>query len=131
MMRTTMLSLTYVALLAAMAVPAVAGQYLVKSKGGPVGAATTPQETIKSLEDILPSFDAIIKLQADKKILAGGIPIGSRSWIFIVEASSTDAVDKLIRDLPLWFMYNWKVVPLQSFDARAKMERSNLKALKK
>ncbi len=87
-------------------------------------------DRVETLEWVLPSFDALIKLEADNKV-TGGIPAGSRSWVFIVEADSTDEVDKLLRGLPFWFAYDWKVIPLQSFEGRAKMERSNLAKLKK
>ncbi len=129
-MRKTIIVLAFTALLAVTASPVFAGQYLVKSKGGAIGRAE-PADAAETLEWVLTSFDALIKLEADKKIVAGGIPAGSRGWVFVVEASSPDEVDKLIRDLSIWSAYEWKVIPLQSFSERAKMERANLKKLKK
>jgi hypothetical protein len=36
-----------------------------------------------------------MKLQEEKKIIAGGLPIGDRALVFIVEASSNDEVKSL------------------------------------
>jgi len=66
-----------------------AGQYLVVGSGGPGFAS--PEEAVKVLEGtILPSFDQLIRLEKEKKILAGGLPVGDRAFAFIVEASSNE-----------------------------------------
>ncbi len=76
-------------------------------------------------------FDALMKLETDKKILAGGLPVGDRALVFILEAASHEEVDQLLRDLPAWGVLKWVVTPLQSFDGRAKMERSIVEEIKK
>jgi hypothetical protein len=72
-----------------------------------------------------------MKLQEEKKIIAGGLPIGDRALVFIVEASSNDEVDKLLRSLPAWGALKWKVTALESFAGRAAQEREILNELKK
>ena len=104
--------------------------YLVVGSEGP--GFTSPEEAIQILEKgILPTFDALMKLQEEKKIIAGGLPIGDRAFVFIVEASSNDEVDKLLRSLPAWGALKWKVTALQSFAGRAAQEREILNELKK
>lgn len=104
-------------------------KYLVTGSEGPGFAS--PEETIQVLEQvIIPSFDALIKLEAQKKILAGGLPVGDRAFVCIVEASSNDEVDQLLRGLPMWGALKWKVTPLQSFEGRATQERQIVKQLK-
>ena len=50
-------------------------------------------ETAEVLENIiLPTFDTLVKLEGDKKILAGGLPVGDRAFVFIVEAASNEEV---------------------------------------
>ncbi|MFQ5769389.1 MAG: muconolactone Delta-isomerase family protein [bacterium] len=104
--------------------------YLVVGSQGP--GFTSPEEAIQILEKgILPTFNALLKLQQEKKIVAGGLPIGERALVFIVEASSNEEVDKLLRSLPAWGAMDWKVTALESFAGRAAQEREILNELKK
>jgi muconolactone delta-isomerase len=82
-------------------------------------------------EVILPSFDMLLKLEAEKKILAGGLPVGDRAFVFIVEATSNDEADQLLRNIPMWGSLDWEVTPLQTFAGRAGMERGAIKAVRK
>jgi len=104
-------------------------KYLVIGKDGP--GFTSPEQALGMLEKgILPTLEALIKLEKEGKILAGGLPLGDRAFVFIMEASSHNEVDELIRDLPAWGALKWKVRPLQSFKARADKERSVVKKLR-
>ena len=93
---------------------------------------STPEEALKVLEKgVLPTFDILLKLEAEKRIVAGGLPVGERKLIFILEASSNEEVDQVLRDIPLWGVLKWEVIPLESFEGRAQKERSVLSELKK
>lgn len=60
-------------------------RYLVIGSEGPGFAS--PQETIEVLEKvILPTFETLTKLEADKRIVAGGLPVGERAFVFVAEA---------------------------------------------
>lgn len=108
---------------------AAADLYLVTTTEGPGFAA--PDEVIAVLENgILPTFAALADLQKRGKIVAGGLPAGSRTLILIMEAESHDEVDRLLRDLPAWGVFSWTVKPLQSLGGRADMEREILRELK-
>lgn len=92
----------------------------------------SPQEAVEILEKtILPSFEALEKLENEKKILAGGLPVGDRTFVFIVEASTNDEVDQMLRNLPMWGLLTWEVTPLQTFKGRASLERKTIEQLKK
>jgi ABC-type oligopeptide transport system substrate-binding subunit len=104
--------------------------YLVVGSEGP--GFTSPQEAIQVLEKgILPTFDALLKLQEEKKIIAGGLPIGDRALVMVVKASSNQEVDKMLRSLPAWGALKWKVTALESIAGRAAQEREILGQLKK
>jgi hypothetical protein len=104
-------------------------QYLVEGSGGP--GFKSPEETVEVLEGaILPGFDHLVRLQAEKKILAGGLPIGERAFVFIIEAASNDEADQLVRGIPFWGALQWKVTPLQSVEGRAGIERAVVKEIK-
>jgi hypothetical protein len=105
-------------------------RYLVSGSEGPGFAS--PEEAIAVLEKgILPTFDALKKLEADKKIVAGGLPVGDRAFVFIAEAASNEELDQILRGIPAWGVLKWHVTPLQSFAGRAVQEREVLKQLKK
>ena len=53
-------------------------KYLVIGSEGPGFAS--PEQAVEILEKvILPTFDALITLEVEKKILAGGLPVGARA----------------------------------------------------
>ena len=104
-------------------------KYLVTGTGGPGFAS--PDESLNVLENIvLPSFDMLIKLEKDKNIQAGGLPVGDRAFVFIMDASSNEEVDRLLRGIPMWGALEWEVTPLQTFEGRAAQEREEIKRLK-
>ena len=105
-------------------------KYLVIGSGGPGFAS--PEEAVEVLKKIiLPSFDQLIGLEKKKKILAGGLPVGERAFVFIAEASSNEELDQMLRKLPMWGSLDWEVTPLQTFSGRAAQERSIVKKLRK
>jgi hypothetical protein len=105
-------------------------KYFVSASGGP--GFGSPEEALKILEKIiLPSFEALIKLEGEKKILGGGLPVGERSFVFIMEASSNEELDEVLRTIPMWGALDWEVTPLTSFAARAAKERKVVKEIRK
>jgi len=105
-------------------------RYLVSGSEGPGFAS--PEEAVEILEEVvLPTFDALRKLEAQKKIVAGGLPVGDRAFVFIAEAASNEELDRLLRSLPAWGVLEWHVTPLQSFAGRAAQERDLVKQFKK
>jgi hypothetical protein len=104
-------------------------QYLVEGTRGPLPPSR--DQAIALLEGVvIPAFEYMKRLKADGKVLAGGLPVGDRAFVCIIEAGSNDEADRIVRNVPTWGVLEWKVTPLQSFEARAEMERQALLALK-
>jgi hypothetical protein len=104
-------------------------QYLVEGRRGPLPAS--PEQALALLEDmVIPGFEYWMKLERDKKILAGGVPVGDRAFVSIIEAASNDEADRIVRDMPFWPVLEWTVTPLQSVAARAEMERAVVQQLR-
>jgi hypothetical protein len=105
-------------------------KYLVFGSGGPGFAS--PEEALRVLENIiLPSFEHLIKLESEKRLIAGGLPVGERAFAFIIEAPSNDELDETLRNIPIWGSMEWKVTPLQTFKGRAEKERAVFEELRK
>jgi hypothetical protein len=103
-------------------------KYLAIGSKGPGSA--TPKEMIEVLEHgILPTFECLMKLEKEKKI-SGGLAVGDRRLIFILEAKSNEEADDLLRSLPAWAVLEWQITPMLSFAARAAEDRKALKQLK-
>jgi hypothetical protein len=105
-------------------------KYLVVASGGPGFASQ--DEAMEILQNVvLPSFNNILQLEKKKKIVAGGLPVGDRAFVFIAEAKSNDELDNMLRGLPMWGSLDWEVTPLQTFSARAKQERQAVREYKR
>jgi hypothetical protein len=104
-------------------------KYLVKGTGGPASASPADMDALLK-NVVLPTFDQLTKLEKEGKI-TGGVPVGDRALVFIIEASSNEEVDNLLRSLPLWGVLEWKVVPLQTFEGRAAIESKIVEGSKK
>jgi hypothetical protein len=105
-------------------------KYFVTGFGGP--GFSTPEEARLVLKDmILPGFEVLMKLEKKGKILAGGLPVGERSFVFIAEASTNEELDQMLRSIPFWGVLEWEVIPLQTFAGRASMERAFLDKMKR
>lgn len=108
---------------------ATADLYMVTTTEGP-GFASNSEAAAVLENGILPLFDQLLALQADKRIVAGGLPVGSRTLYLIVEADSNAEVDQMLRDLGAWGVFSWTVTPLQTLRGRAQMERDIVKQIK-
>jgi muconolactone delta-isomerase len=105
-------------------------RYLVTGSSGQAGA--TPEDMIELLEDmVLPSFEALGKLESENTIIAGGVPVSERAVVFIIDVPSNEELDQILRSLPFWPILEWQVTPLQGFDGRAFQERRMLQQLKR
>jgi hypothetical protein len=105
-------------------------KYLVVASGGPGFAS--PEEAVEVLQDIiLPSFKMLMELEKRGIIVVGGLPVGDRSFVFVVEARSNDELDQMLRKIPMWGELEWEVTALQTFRGRAKQERQAVRELKR
>jgi hypothetical protein len=105
--------------------------YLVIGDYVEPGPLLPPPQVVQMVESIvLPSFEAMEKLEKEKTIVAGGLVSGARSGAFIVEAASNAAVSRILMELPFWGVVKWKVTPLESFGERLAGERKSIERLK-
>ena len=80
-------------------------QYLVEGTRGPL--PPSPEQAIALLEEVvIPAFDYVGRLKAEGKVLAGGLPVGDRAFVCIIEAASNDEVDRIVREMPTWASSN-------------------------
>jgi len=102
--------------------------YLVKFEATGAGAPTTREQAIELLDKlVVPSLE---KLAKEGRIRAGGLLVGARGGVFIIEAKSHDEVTEIVRALPAWGVWNWKVKPLESFAHRADLEKKMVQELR-
>ncbi len=90
-----------------------------------------PQEGIVFIEQfILPTLELCKKLEAEKKIVAGGPLSGAIALSLIVSAESVQELDDVITSLPVWPRMGTTVTPLTTFDGRMQAVRARLEQLK-
>jgi muconolactone delta-isomerase len=91
----------------------------------------TPQEGIVFIEQfILPTLELCKRLEADKRIVAGGPLSGAIALALIVSAESAERLDDLITSLPVWPRMETTVTPLSTFDVRMQAIRARIEQLK-
>ena len=60
---------------------------------------TSPEQAASFLEGIvIPHFEELIKLERDKIILSGGLPVGDRAFVSIIEAKDNHEADRIVRN---------------------------------
>ena len=105
-------------------------KYLVIGEFIDPGPMMAPPQFAQMLEhSILPSLDMLAKWEADKKIM-GGVYVGARKGVFVVEAESNEEVDKMIQSLPFWGLLKWNVSALNTFAARSAQEKTMVEKMK-
>jgi muconolactone delta-isomerase len=82
-----------------------------------------------SRQVVLPTHDALLSLKAEGKILTLGVPVGSRTWLFVVDADSHKELDELLVGLPAWAITETKVTPLHTLEERAENDRRFIERL--
>ena len=93
--------------------------------------ALPPQQMAQLAEElIIPGMEALAKLAAEKKILAGGAFAGASSGVLIIEAASNEELGRLLKGLPFWGLMNIDVTPLQSFEEETAQVRQLVQHLK-
>lgn len=106
-------------------------RYLVTMELIEAATKIAPQQELKHLEQrVIPHDEALMKLEAEKKIMAGGAMVGRRGATFIMEAASNEELSQLLQSLPLWDLEKVDVTPLESFEERVAQNRKKLENLK-
>lgn len=106
-------------------------RFLVTGEYVDPGPLLPPQQLVQMVENlVIPSFEALAKLEDQKKVLGGGIASGARAGAFIVDVASNDELNRLLQELPFWGIVKWTSTPLQSFRDRAKDEKAAMERIK-
>ena len=105
-------------------------KYLVIGEFIDPGPLIAPPQVVQMLEQaVLPSLDMLAKWESEKKI-TGGIYVGDRKGVFVVEAESNEEVDKMIQSLPFWGLLKWNVSALNTFAGRLGQEKVIVERMK-
>jgi len=103
--------------------------YLVEMTFAPFSSPLGPQEVVTFAERFaLPTLEALGKLAASGRILAGGPALASVGFSFIARAATPQELEEMVAGLPLWTRAQTRVVPLGTFESRAATIRDRLKA---
>jgi len=106
-------------------------RYLVTGEYVDPGPLLPPQGVAQLLEQlVIPSAEALAKLEDEKKIVGGGFVAGARSGAFILDVASHDEASRILQDLPFWGVVKWTITPLVGFRERAAEERPRVERLK-
>jgi len=94
------------------------------------GSLATPEAGRAFIEQvILPTLARAERLVAEKKILSGGPVVGRVALRLIMEADSSEQVDRLVTSLPIWPLAETRVTPLISFGERREHVKGLLESL--
>ncbi|HEV2283797.1 MAG TPA: muconolactone Delta-isomerase family protein [bacterium] len=106
-------------------------RYLVTGEFVDAGPLLPPQQVVQLVEQVLlPSIEALAKLEDQKRIVAGGVIAGARAGAFIVEVASNAELNRLLMELPMWGLIKWTTTPLLSFRERAADEKAAIERVK-
>ena len=106
-------------------------RYLVTGEYVDPGPLLPPDQLVQMVEQmVLPSFDALAKLEEQRKVLGGGIVCGARAGAFIVDVASNTELNQLLQGLPMWGLVKFTSTPLQTFRERAADERKAMDQIK-
>jgi muconolactone delta-isomerase len=98
-------------------------QYLVMMETIEEKLPTAPEELAKHGERVIASQEVMIELKKAGKVLAGGVPVGRKAAVAIVEAESNDELSELLMRIPVHSISDTKVVPLASHESVARAIR--------
>jgi muconolactone delta-isomerase len=92
-------------------------KYLVTMEAT-VTPPASPQGRSQHMEKVFSFHEALVKMEAEKKILAGGDLTGRPDQALIVEAASNVELPQLLLTLPVAGMCKVEITPLDSFEER-------------
>ena len=97
-------------------------RFLVTIDGSDVGAGMPPERLAEALERmVIPGIEQLVEWEREGRIHGGGYT-AARGGVFVIDADSSEEVDRLVTGLPHWGLVKVDVKPLIS--ASAMLERS-------
>ncbi len=80
-------------------------------------------------EAVIPSLKKLRKLEKEGKV-KGGFFNGQRAGALMIDATSDEDLDKILSDLPIWGVFDFEVVKLESFQEAQERDEKIVKNLK-
>jgi hypothetical protein len=103
--------------------------YLVSGSYIDPGATMPPEAGVPIYTDVIaPSLGMLADWEEAGRI-RGGVVLGERAGVFIVQAGSNKAVDEMLQSLPFWGLLDWKITPLVGFRDRLDRDMAHMKAM--
>ena len=97
-------------------------RFLVTIDGSDVGAGMPPERLAEALDRmVIPGIEQLVEWEREGRIHSGGYT-AARGGVFVIDADSSEEVDRLVTGLPHWGLVKVDVKPLIS--ASAMLERS-------
>jgi muconolactone delta-isomerase len=97
-------------------------RFLVTIDGSDVGAGMPPERLAEVLDRmVIPGIEQLVEWEREGRIHGGGYT-AARGGVFVIDADSSEEVDRLVTGLPHWGLVKVDVKPLIS--ASAMLERS-------
>ena len=97
-------------------------RFLVTIDGSDVGAGMPPERLAEALDRmVIPGMEQLVEWEREGRAHGGGYT-AARGGVFIIDADSSEEVDRLVTGLPHWGLVKVDVKPLIS--ASAMLERS-------
>ena len=97
-------------------------RFLVTIDGSDIGAGMPPERLAEVLDRmVIPGIEQLVEWEREGRIHGGGYT-AARGGVFIIDADSSEEVDRLVTGLPHWGLVKVDVKPLIS--ASAMLERS-------
>lgn len=91
------------------------------------GGSSEESQAIVS-EAVIPSLEKLRRLEKEGK-LKGGFFNGQRAGAMMIDAKSDEDLDKILTDLPIWGIFDFEVVQLESFAEAQKRDEKIAKGL--
>lgn len=105
--------------------------YLVEMSFPPFASLLSPQELLRFTERMaLPTLEALERLAASGRIVAGGPLLAAIGFTFIARAESAQELEDMVAGLPLWPRSQTRIVPLGTFSRRTEAIRGMMGRLK-
>ena len=105
--------------------------YLVEMNFPPFGTLLSPQEAITFSERfVLPTLETCQRLCDAGRIVGGGTTLAAIGFSFVARTESPQELEEMISGLPLWSRSQTRIVPLGTFESRAKIAREALSRAK-
>lgn len=106
-------------------------RFLVTGEAIDVGPVLPPAQVAQLVENVVnPSLEMITQWEQQGKA-TGGIHVGERHGILLIDADSPEEVHTMLAGLPFWGVTRWQVQPLVSIRTAIDQNRQNIQRIQR